>query len=422
MRILWFTNTPSNASEEFNFKSFRGGWISSLEKLIRDTKKYQLAVCFYYEGDTFKKLTKEGVVYFGVPLKPGNSFNRIKTRHRALLIDENSNILDKVIDDFRPDLIHVFGTESGYGKSLMQRTEKILFNIQGLMNPIADSYFPPGFNKFKILAKSNIVSVLRGLSYFHDYRYVRKRARREKIVMRHYKYYIGRTEWDRNYVKLVNPDAQYFHCEEMLRKDFFENEWKQPTELNGDNEIVIGTTIFASPYKGLDLIYKVMNLMNNNNIKWKIFGINEENVLNKIFKKGFIDEKMIQNIQFYGPINAEELIKQLLNCHFFVHPSYIDNSSNSVCEAMMLGMPVLASFVGGIKTLVNHGETGFLFNPYDKYDLAGLLVNLIDNYEKAKSAGSKARQTALKRHSPETIQSDLEQIYNCIYFDTPFNE
>ena len=48
--------------------------------------------------------------------------------------------------------------------------------------------------------------------------------------------------------------------------------------------------------------------------------------------------------------------------------------------------------MGGIRSLVKDGETGFLFNPYDKYDLAGLIVNLLDDYQVAIKVGNNARE------------------------------
>jgi glycosyltransferase involved in cell wall biosynthesis len=202
----------------------------------------------------------------------------------------------------------------------------------------------------------------------------------------------------------------------MLRSEFFINEWSQPSELNKNNTIVICSTINPSLIKGLDLIYKALALLEGYNIQWKIFGIDEDDPISKIVKRILkINNK--RNIIFYGQLSPGELIKQLKTCHFFVHPSYIDNSPNSVCEAMMLGIPVLSSSVGGIKSLLTDKETGFLFNPYDKYDLAGLLVNLINNYDKAKQAGLNARQVALKRHSPDGIISALSNIYNIISND-----
>jgi glycosyltransferase involved in cell wall biosynthesis len=417
MKILWLTNTPSNASQEFGHNSFGGGWISSLETLLTERSDHRLGVCFFYNGVLFKKLKKGNVDYFGVPIKKGNAISRVLMRHFARLEDDESAYFNEVMDEFKPDLIHVFGTESGYGKILMNRSEKVLFNIQGLLVPISNNYFPLGFSRIKILSWCNFNSILRGITPLHDFRIFKKKAIREDTIIKFWKYFIGRTDWDRNYIHLINPKAKYFHCEEMLRSEFFSNEWSQPSELTKDNLIVIGTTISPNLYKGLDLIYKVLEVMEGYKICWKIFGVDEEDFINQISLRVATNGKKNTNIHFYGMLNASELINQLKTCHFFVHPSYIDNSPNSVCEAMMLGMPVLSSSVGGIKTLVKNEETGILFNPYDSYDLAGLLVHLFNNFEKAKQMGLNARQVAMKRHSPQAIISQLNSIYDCIYKD-----
>lgn len=417
MRILWFTNTPSNASEEFNYNNFSGGWISSLETLITEVKQYILGICFFYTGGKFKKITRGRVVYYGMPVRIGNALNRIKTRQFAHLDDEDATFIDEVIEDFKPDLIHVFGTERGYGKVLMGRSEKIVFNLQGLLGPISGVYFPLEFSRLKALKGSDLNSIIRGTTMFHDFRMLKKKAVRERTIIKNWHYFIGRTEWDRNYISLINPDAKYFHCEEMLRKEFFTANWVQPSEVNPGNEIVIGTTINTNLFKGIDLIYRVLELLPDYKIRWKVFGIKKEDKINKMVCKVLkINDRNI-NIDFHDQVGVDDLIFQLKTCHFFVHPSYIDNSSNSVCEAMLLGMPVLSSSVGGVKSLVKNGETGFLFNPYDKYDLAGLLVNLINDYEKAKNAGTEARKIAIKRHSPESIMAKMDQIYKLILED-----
>lgn len=414
MRILWFTNTASNASEEFNLKTYRGGWISALETSITRANYFSLGICFFYDGSSLKKVVKGDVTYYGIPSRSGNSLQRILSRHFAVLKDQNPRFFDDVIDEFKPDIIHVFGTESGFGKILLNRKEKIVFNFQGLLNPIVAVYFPPEMKKSDIINGSGPISLLRGVTFLHSYKILKKMAKREKATLQHYKYFIGRTSWDRNYLMLLNSDARYFHCDEMLRSEFFDKVWESPSNINANTEITIGTTISHSPYKGLDLVYKVINLMSNYKIRWKIFGISETDVLNHICRKKYGTEENRQSIEFFGQIKPSELIKHLSTCHFFVHPSYIDNSPNSVCEAMLMGLPVLASSIGGISSLVKHDKTGFLFNPYDSYDLAGQLVNLIQDYERAKNVGLNARQVALKRHSSEIITSEIAQIYNSV--------
>lgn len=413
-KILWFTNTPSNASIEFGNHAFGGGWISSLETLLNSLELFELGVCFFYNGNSFKKFIKDSVVYYGLPLKLNNGFLRIKARQFALLKDEELSLINKVIEDFEPDLIHVFGTESGFSKLLIHKSDKAILSLQGLLGPITNVYFPPGFSKVKILLGSSLGAIMRGLTPFHDFRVLKKKAEREEKVIKNWKYFTGRTDCDRQYIALLNSEAEYFHCDELMRKEFYLNKWDAPSNINSIDEITIGSTISANLYKGLDLVYKVSELVEGYHITWKIFGVSENDVLSKVVRRVFKNQDKKLRIQFYGQLNSIELIEQLKTCHFFVHPSYIDNSPNSVCEAMLLGMPVLSSSVGGLKTLIKHEESGFLFNPYDKYDLAGLLIDLIKNYDKAKIAGINSRVDATKRHSPDGIIADLLTSYNYI--------
>jgi glycosyltransferase involved in cell wall biosynthesis len=417
MKILWFTNTPSNAAMDYNYKVFGGGWISALETLVVNEHIHEIGICFFFNGTEYKKITKNGINYYGIPAQKTNAFQKIINRHKAKLNDSDSIYIDSVIKEFNPDLIHVFGTENGFGEILINKFDKVLFHLQGLMAPYAEAFFPKPIGKKIILKKSGIGSLIRGITFYHQYLLLKKRAKREIKVIKNWKYFTGRTEWDKNYTLLTNPTAIYYHNEELLRSNFFNSKWVAPPGLNDKKNIVIGTTINPNIYKGLDVIYKVLALLKDYKVCWKIFGLKEDSDLNNLVKKALHISDKNPSIEFYGQIDSPELIKQLNTCHFFVHPSYIDNSPNSVCEAMLLGMPVVSSSVGGIKSLITHNENGFLFNPYDKYELAGLLVYLINNYDKALIAGNAARTTAFKRHSPSEILRVLNDIYTSVYND-----
>ncbi len=417
MRILWFTNTPSNASEEFGYRYMGGGWIRELEKKFILEGKGELGICFFYSGAEYKTLPKDKVIYYGMPFQQESSLKRLIHRHKAILDDEQSNFISAVLEDFKPDIIHVFGTEMGYGKLLINKFQKVVFHLQGLIAPYSEVYFPPQITKQKKFFGGSLKDMIRGLTWHNKYMLFKKREKREIEIVCQWKYFMGRTEWDKNYIKLLNPNAKYFHCDELLRGIFFDHVWEAPIVTKNEFKVTIGTTINQNIYKGLDVIYKVIPLLKNFSIEWKIFGIEDDSLLNKTIKNSLGINQTFSNLKFYGQTVAKDLIKELKNCHFFVHPSYIDNSPNSVCEAMLLGMPVLSSSVGGVKSLITHNENGFLFNPYDKYDLAGLLGSLINNYDKALCAGREARLTALKRHSSDDTINVLNGIYNKIYND-----
>lgn len=416
MKVLWFTNTPSNAAVEFGSTYAGGGWIAALETLLVKDKSRRLGICFFYTGKDYKTIKINDVTYYGIPLKTQNGLQRILGRQMGWLTDgELSPLFDEVIKDFQPDIIHVFGTEMGYGKILKNKFDKVVFHLQGLVSTIAEVYFPMEISKKDTLKFSSTKSIIKGISSFHVYLEMKARGKRELEIVTQWQYFSGRTQWDQNFIQLLNPSAKYFHCDELLREDFFNHHWTEPKQSSLNECVVIATTLNPIIYKGLDLIYKVLPLLKNHTICWKIIGCTEDNDLNRMVKKTVNNNKANPAIKFCGQLSAGEIIAELKTCHFFVHPSYIDNSPNSVCEAQLLGMPVISSSVGGVPTLITNGENGFLFNPYDKYDLAGQLKYLITNYSVALEAAKKGKQTALKRHSPEAILNSVNNMYNTIY-------
>ena len=57
-------------------------------------------------------------------------------------------------------------------------------------------------------------------------------------------------------------------------------------------------------------------------------------------------------IKCIGFKNEQELKNLISTSDLFIHPSYIDNSPNSICEAQILGLPVIACNVGGISSII----------------------------------------------------------------------
>jgi len=63
-----------------------------------------------------------------------------------------------------------------------------------------------------------------------------------------------------------------------------------------------------------------------------------------------------------GSLEVNEMVEAMKISRFMVHPSYIDNSPNSICEAQILGLPVVATNVGGVESLIENGKTGLLID------------------------------------------------------------
>jgi len=200
-----------------------------------------------------------------------------------------------------------------------------------------------------------------------------------------------------------------------MRSGFYSHQW-QPS-LKQTNYIIF-TTIRDNIYKGLKTIYECKKILNRNNLKykitWRIAGIIQEDEISYLVERKFNDTLLANSIQLLGPLEENKLIAEMLQADLFVHPSHIDNSPNSVCEAMLIGMPVIATFAGGIPSVISDKIEGILVQDGDPYALAGAIVEMLNDRDHARNIGTNARRKALIRHNPDRILSDVLKIYTSI--------
>lgn len=83
----------------------------------------------------------------------------------------------------------------------------------------------------------------------------------------------------------------------------------------------------------------------------------------------------------------------------FVLPSLSEGLSLALLEAMASGKPVVATRVGGNPELIDHGRTGFLFQPQNPKDLAANLLNLLGDPEMMQQFGRQASERVRQHFS-----------------------
>ena len=110
--------------------------------------------------------------------------------------------------------------------------------------------------------------------------------------------------------------------------------------------------------------------------------------------------------------NVFEVLRQL---DVFVIPSRSEGCPIVVLEAMAMGLPVVASHVGGNPELVHDGETGYLV-PYDNLEkMANVVVNLLKDRDKARKMGEKGKELAFTRFHPSNFVRQLQDLYLQLY-------
>ncbi len=117
-------------------------------------------------------------------------------------------------------------------------------------------------------------------------------------------------------------------------------------------------------------------------------------------------------VKFPGRVSEEEKLKLFSSCSLFVLPSIYESFGIAAAEAMSYGKPVIASNVGGLPEVV--GDGGLLANPKDPDDLSKQITCLLNDPEKRKFMGNKAKELA-SGYTWDRSTELMENVYKEIF-------
>lgn len=409
IKILWFETTMPSRYERSGIVG--GGWQDSLENIVRNCSEIQLHIAFESHKYTEAKCI-DGVWYY-----PMNFSYSLKER----IMDQFSwdsnirHIVDeglKVVDKVRPNLIHVFGNEWSFG--LIQKFTQIpcVIHIQGSWISYFNSLYPPKYNGFTVF-KSIAVNLRKQWRLFRSDYKDKSRLKMETEIWKAVSFYMGRTEWDRALVNTLSSNAKYYHVEEALRPAFLESikKWSLPTS-KAINLISVGCSSYL---KGMDMLLKTANVLKNMGVEfiWKVAGQLDPLMKQVIEQKEHLNFSDC-NVEILGYVDAEQLTNILVDSAIYVHTAYIENSPNSICEAQILGLPIISTHVGGIATLVKDKRGGVLIPANEPWQMANAIVELFEDKERMKSYSDYNMNQARKRHSVDNVKKELLACYNDI--------
>ncbi|MEK7620682.1 MAG: glycosyltransferase family 4 protein [Patescibacteria group bacterium] len=119
-------------------------------------------------------------------------------------------------------------------------------------------------------------------------------------------------------------------------------------------------------------------------------------------------------ISFHGFVSLDHLIKLLRRTDAVVVPSICyENSPTVIYEAYLVGVPVIASRIGGIPELVEEGETGLLVVPGDEDDLARAMREVHENRDGWWARSEAIRSQALKysiKHYVDQLEKYIQEV------------
>ena len=412
MRVLWITNAPfPEVSEHLKLNYSIKGWVfSSAHELIKHYPVVILGVASIYKGKQFKKIEIGSVQHFLIPQKARNNATS----------SENDIFWSQIKELFNPDVVHIHGSEYPYSYSYIRAcgNQKVVVSIQGLISVI-ERYYLGGIAKSTFLKSITIRDIFKLDNIFLQHLDLMRRAKYEISLFRSVNHVIGRTSWDKIHVTKINPEIKYHFCNETLRESFYLKKWS--IQKCRRYSIFINQAYY--PIKGLHILIKALPLIlkfypdtivyvsGNNfftNRGWLINGYGR--YINSLMNKLDVENRFI----FTGVLSEEEICRKYLESHVFVCPSAIENSSNSIGEAQLLGVPCIASYVGGTPDIIKHEETGLLYRFEEFEMLAANICKIFSEDKLAMKLSENARNSAELRHNRKVNASELYKIYSKI--------
>lgn len=415
MKILWLTNIPlPEASLLMNERSSAsGGWLINTAKILSNHEDVELAVAFPKNNiENNQTLHGERIKYYAFP--------KIKSKERDSI--DNNRYLKYIVEKVNPDLVHIFGTEFEHSLAMINVCNDLgietIISIQGLVSVIGKHYkssLPFGVQKrftFRDFVKQDNIQQ-------QQKKFIEKGSLEIEAIKRT-RHIIGRTTWDKACVSQINPNAIYHFCNETLREEFYTHRWK----VDDCEKFSIFTSQASYPIKGIHFVLEAMPLILKRYPKAKLYiaghNITESETIKQKIKlssyamyiKDLIKKhNLVDNVVFTGILDEKQMCERYLKTHVFVCPSSIENSPNSLGEAMILGVPSVASYVGGIPDMLKDKEEGFLYQHDAPYMLAHFICEIFENEDLALKFSKNAREHALKTHDRDENTRKLIEIY-----------
>ncbi len=319
-------------------------------------------------------------------------------------------IMSRILEEEQPDIVHCFGAEFSHTLAMARALDdpsRLLIGLQGICRECAINY--TAHLPSDIVVRHTFRDRLKKDSIYERQQKYFKRSEHEVEALTLAGHIAGRTAFDNAFALEVNPGAVYYHAGENLRNTFYSGNWTRESSerhriflsqadyplkgfhylIKAVGELVTNGEKYGDKYSDIQIYVAGQSLVSYSSIKDKIKISSYGKYLRDLMSEYGISDR----VHILGRLSADEMKEQYLKCDTFVCCSSVENSSNSLGEAMMLQVPIVTAIVGGLGSIFTKDEDGFSYEVYPEDTL--------------ESVSDKLRDTLVRRWETQEERTDL---------------
>ena len=296
--------------------------------------------------------------------------------------------LAKALRKIRPDVVHTHKYKDSFIGTLVARSLGIPYVVRvvhGLPEPFM------GLRNAKMVAYTAADRLMTG--WFVD-RVVAVSSDIEKVLIGMY---------GSNRVSCIHNGIDLEAVRVTTSREAFRRKWQIP-----EDAVVIGTVGRLVPVKGHAILLDATRILQASigNVALVLVG---DGPLRKDLEANAKRLGLEKSVIFAGQQDQSYDFMNMMDV--FVLPSLHEGIPMVVLEALALQRPVVATRVGGIPEVIEHGQTGFLAEPSDASSLARLLQRLVEDLPMAVSIGKAGRTRVEEKFTARTMAGKTAELY-----------
>lgn len=311
---------------------------------------------------------------------PGNKSYRFATP----LLQKSE--LDRELDDFFPDVIHI-STPSLLGNYALKAAKRLDIPVITIYHTHFISYIDYYIKKFPFLinfTKQRAIEMLKSFYNQCDTVYVPSQSMMNELV-----------------AEGIRPDIMKL-WERGIDRNIFSPERRNPELMksitgNGNPCILFVSRLVWE--KNLQIMIDLYELIEQQQLSYNLIVVGEGVARETV-------EKQMPKAFFLGHVGHEKLPEIYASANVFFFPSVTETFGNVVLEAMASGLPCIIANSGGSKDFIKNGINGFQCNPYDATEFLNKITEIIEQPKLSKQISERGLE-----RSKKYIWENLASIY-----------